>query len=231
LTTTSTGVTYVGGFCTIDCSATGACPGQSQCVGLGSDNFGEVTFQAFCWPPCGAGNPCREPGYACYGLTQADGGPAPTGACWLDPPAPDGLVGSACNQDTDCYKPTGPGRVPGSCITQITDAGCDAGVSTCQSGWTGGYCIADCFNWAQSRSQATSNSYCGDGGVCLTFANGADICFEKCANPGVQDVCRTGYLCNSVPAFFLTPGRCFPDCRNPGWTCAAGTTCDAGICQ
>jgi hypothetical protein len=227
---TSSGAVYVNGYCTLDCTVAN-CPGQSQCVGVGNPpQFGENTFQAFCWPPCTASQPCREPGYGCYGLTQADGGPAPTGGCWLDPAAPAGVVGHSCSLDTDCYTNAGPSQLPGACITQVTDAGCDGGAPFCQTGWTGGYCIADCSNW-RTVNQTTGNEYCGDGGVCLTFTGGAALCFETCVNPGVQDVCRAGYICNSIPSSFGFTGRCFPDCRNPGFACGTGTSCDAGLCQ
>jgi hypothetical protein len=208
-------VPYQGGYCTLDCSATGACPVGSTCANMGG-LFGE-TF-TLCIAACGGQpSPCREPGYACYAL--GPGSPPPTG-CWIDPPAPDGLEGASCNVSSDCLTSTGPGQ--GFCTAStLADGG--------PSGFPGGMCGADCTGWEQA---GLGDLYCGDGGTCVFFGDAGfspASCFGSCATPlGGQATCRVGYVCRPSPE---GGGFCYPRCDNRGGSCPTGTACSAnGYC-
>jgi hypothetical protein len=234
--TTSTGSgTYPEGYCTKDCTADSQCPstdaGPGVCVSLNAA-YGEN--DKLCWEPCNQRNHvpggCRS-GYACYGLSN-NGQPIGNG-CWIYPlPSPDAgpasdKLGNPCTGFMDCANPPDPQFAV--CITANFKLA-DGGMGT-PTGYTGGYCSADC---------SVSHSVCGDAGVCfVNFPQSGDrSCAELCPTPSTgQGLCRTGYVCTG---YFVTQpdggavpsinGYCAPDCFQPGADCGDAGYCDAGYC-
>ncbi|MEW5740223.1 MAG: hypothetical protein AB1938_14925 [Myxococcota bacterium] len=75
------GADVPGGYCTPSCNA-GMCPINSQCIGLVQSGTTFNQCLGSCSPVRQRGS-CRY-GQTCYPVTQADGGTAPLGVCWVD---------------------------------------------------------------------------------------------------------------------------------------------------
>src|SRR6185436_10247158 len=127
------------------------CGGNGSCIGGPNSIFavyGEGdTFCAAGCPQSGFQSTCRT-NYACYGGTT--GMP---GFCWLDPippfdggGAPDKL-GNACANDTACQNP--PAADWGFCLPEVDSMGA--------TGFTGGYCVAEC-------TYDNTGNFCGNNG-------------------------------------------------------------------
>jgi hypothetical protein len=213
-TTTRGDATMPGGYCTKACSTSTDCGGGAGCIGGASTAlafFGESTgFCAGSCPSAGAQSTCRT-GYLCYGQTGA------AGFCYLQtlPPFNGGgtpPAGAPCSSDTQCQNPPDPAL--GFCFPPtLSDGGA--------SGWTDGYCSADC-------GLDNTGTFCGPNGACLTLGtapNEFDACLQKCPGPGTRSTCRTGYTCEDIG----NGGVCFPDCLAVG--CPSGGTCDTGTGQ
>ena len=226
--TTSGNATYEGGYCTKICTADTQCVdpladgGSSTqsgwCIGL-SPAYGEA--DQFCWDRCGTGQGnCRTPGYGCYNLGMTTAGTAVT-ACWISPvPTPDAgppsdKLGTTCTTNQNCANP--PDLTYALCIPEFF-ALADGGVSTTPTGYTGGYCSANC---------GASASVCGAAGICLGDypVDGRDSCALKCTDPGagMSNCGRNGYVCQ--PFFTGLPdggaeradaGFCDSSCLVPG---------------
>jgi hypothetical protein len=228
---TSTGnAPYPLGYCTLPCPATGS-PGDpcgsglGECIGSSQSElpyYGEGDF--ICASKCdapGTQSTCRN-GYACYG----------DGFCWLNPIPPfdgggfDTKVGQACTSDGQCQNP--PSTDFGYCVTATGSSGA--------TGFTGGYCTADC-------SFDNTGSFCGPTGACFGFdlSDGGTFaaCLRTCATPGGGHSTRTGYSCFTGQANDGgVIGYLFPACDAPGNPCpsnyfcnsASGYCCDGGNC-
>lgn len=238
-TMTSTGSgTYAGGYCTrpctanTDCMVTGATAGV--CVG-GLDAYGEA--EDVCWASCTQRNmapgDCRQ-GYACYGLTS--GGMAAGAGCWLYPaPTPDAgppsdKIGNPCTTNANCQNPPDPQYAV--CVLEFFRQA-DGGMTTNPTGYSGGYCSANC---------GTDDAICGDAGICFSDfpQTGFFGCVQRCTAPFAgPGSCRNGYVCDG---YFLrgsdggiqpsADGFCSPSCFVAGAECRtdAGEYCDAGYC-
>lgn len=216
--------TYTDGYCTKQCNnQSNPCPTGSNCIntglGLGEDN-------PICLSQC---NPmadnCRA-GYACYALNQAQ----TIGACYLDENTlptyidagrPADKIGAACTASTDCRNPPdAPFDRLAFCTPQTLP---DAGLT----GYTGGYCSADCSDFG--------NALCGNGSQCVAIdAQGNAFCYATCSAPWAgQSNCRAGYACNGLVQADGGPaptGYCEASCLAPGAGCGTGGYCDAGYC-
>lgn len=182
------------GYCSGNCDEH-ACP-QGRCLTMADDS-------KLCVADCGSDGDCRA-GYVCDQTVKAclpdcrEGWSCGTtlvcnadnGSCQL--PKGTAPVGDACTTDNDCAN--------GFCIRDA-----DA------SGWTDGYCSADC-----------ASDDCPQGS-CLTMADASKLCVATCAT---DSDCRAGYVCAKAAA------ACLPDCRR-GWSCGATLTCNStnGNCQ
>ncbi|HYX90885.1 MAG TPA: hypothetical protein VE782_04950, partial [Myxococcaceae bacterium] len=130
-------------------------------------------------------------------------------------------IGTACGMDAQC-KADG-GMPTGFCAEETFDGG--------STGFTGGYCMADC----------STTGYCPDDAVCIGFSQTQAFCTALCAAPEQgQSGCRSGYVCNGYVVLLpdggtqpSTDGFCFPRCDNPGPGCPTGSMCNAstGYCQ
>lgn len=129
--------------------------------------------------------------------------------------------GLACSNGQCSSAPTN--RYAGSPCAQNTDCNLGGFVGACNTaamGWPGGYCQDTCFVLG-----------CNGTDLCLS-----DACWERCPNPGQgQSTCRGGYACKpliSTDGGSVGYGFCGRDCHLPGFTCAAGATCNAqGYCS
>lgn len=203
-TTTSGATPYKDGYCTHLCGRAGLpiCPGDSECVG-GVNAFGED--DAFCWKQCETDVDCRGgTDYACYWS-----GPQNLG-CWLKPrPAPAGIPGAACTQDSQCGPP--PDFNPFCYQATLPDGGA--------SGFTGGSCMVEC--------DITGDEQCGPSGLCVPFTSNAGqvlLCQQACTNinQGAGDPadggCRQGYVCRGflqADGGYEPRGFCSRDCNAP----------------
>jgi hypothetical protein len=155
-----------GGYCTSDCETSSECGVDATCVATSTDNF----CASRCDSP-GIQSNCRA-GYICVGLKDRS-----DGACFiLSSSGSGGGGGSAPPPPPPPKSPTG-----SSCSG---DSQCQTG-QCALNGWPGGYCSRFC----------TSNEQCGTG-VCLNDVEAGQMyCVSKCAAPGAQSTCRTGYAC------------------------------------
>ncbi len=219
LQTSSGSGTYVGGYCTLPCSSGAAkCPAGSTCASLEAQ-YGEP--EALCWDNCllNGGDPCRAPGYRCYGFL--DGG---AHACWISPLPPvdagssTDTVGLPCDAGSDCQSALDGGGV---CLSLGVDRH-----------WVGGYC---------STAACSLDTECAtDGGaLCATLGTDGPRCLRRCevkADGGTADAgqgsCRPGYLCQ--PALLpdggpSSGGVCAPGLAPPpartGAACATLSDC------
>ena len=165
--------TYPGGYCTGQCSRDDECGAEGVCVP------GLLGRSGSCYLRCDDAHPCERDGYRCRVVSGV-------GRCIAAPqPLADGVVGSACENDSDC------GGAAMSCNTTL---GSNAA--------PGGYCSTAC---------AISED-CGAGGVCI---NGISIvtissgrCLKACSAP---DECRAGYACTTFGGPSSGPaGACTP---------------------
>ncbi len=213
---TATGnATYSGGYCTKVCAGPGECGTTAECIGGGA--FGEDNI---CAAFCGVGSYVCRSGYACYPIPAGD-------ICWLDPlptppSAPPNLIGNACTSDAACQ--ANGTFTPGICYPATSPS---TGAPT---GFTGGYCSAQCDH------NNPSDPICSSTGVCVGFSNSMGqafgLCMNRCSAPeGGQSNCRTSYICETATS--AGEGGCLPRCDNPGWGCPTGTTCNTGTgyCQ
>lgn len=213
VSTSSGNASYVGGYCTLPCQLQTECPSGSACVGAASQGEGD----SICWDRCGSGDPCRQPGYACY--------PFNGGVCWISPPpvvdagAPADKVGQACSAEAQCQNP--PDSL-GICMMRELNRT-----------WPDGYC---------SKSFCATDEECSaDGGaLCLTFAysGGAENrCLQRCGvntprDGGAAD-CRSGYACASFTVVYADGGEgpssdgiCLPPLAPPPERTGAPCTTD-----
>lgn len=166
-------------------------------------------------------NDCRT-GYTCYELNS------PTnGVCFLDNPPTDvnpgrpaDKVGNSCTSNTQCQSPPdAPLTNLGFCVPQTLP---DGGLS----GYTGGYCSADCTDFGQA--------ICGNGSTCVGFSDAAAYCYASCPAPWAgQSTCRQGYVCSGLvqaDGGAAPSGFCDTSCKVAGAACGAGSYCDAGYC-
>ncbi|MDP3153875.1 MAG: hypothetical protein Q8N23_14480, partial [Archangium sp.] len=219
-TTTRGDVVYPSGYCTKPCAASTECGAGNECIG-GSQStlqfYGESA--GFCvnsCPSAGSISTCRS-GYTCE-FNEA-GMP---GVCWLDPiPNFNGGAqatnsGNACTVDT--CQPSGMNPLLSVCLkANLPDGGA--------SGWTQGYCTADC-------SFDNTGNFCGSTATCVTLGqapNTSDLCLKTCATPGGRSTCRNpGYSCFALSGG--TTNICYPDCTITG--CSTGTCSTvSGQCQ
>jgi hypothetical protein len=221
-TMTSTGnATYTGGYCTFPCTSTNdpICGTAAFCIGL-NPRYGEE--DTFCWDKCASGDPCRQPGYACYTVGSAGSG------CWLNPlpqqdaGPPADKIGNTCTADGQCQNPPDNG---GYCTIRDESLGLV---------FPGGYC---------STSFCGSNEECSvDGGaMCIGFGTGDSRCMKHCLQGGSstdagQSDCRTGYLCLSLTeedGGRTTDGICLPPPApaptTVGQACTNTAACDLGV--
>lgn len=229
MTSTGNG-TYTGGYCTARCGSgtpvANNCPAGSMCVGV-DPRYGET--DVFCWDRCGAGDPCRTPGYACYGV----GGGS---ACWLNPipqqdaGPPADKIGNACTADMQCANPPDRG---GSCYGVADSTNDFDNRSALGFIWPGGYCSKD---FCDSDSECST-----DGGAkCITFninGNSESRCMRHCSQGGSaldagQSDCRTDYRCFALglpDAGRTTDGICLgpvaPEPARTGQSCNTSADC------
>jgi hypothetical protein len=231
---TANGHAYPQGFCTVSCP-TNACPTGSVCTGMTSSFpalYGDTT--TFCVPSCTtSGAACSISGFSCYDNIQDLTSTTPVMGCWLDlnnsalPPFVGGgtpnKLGQACTTSGGCGLPPDPALAlcyPGT----LPDGG--------PSGFTGGYCMADC-------NLDNVGTFCGSGGMCLnvfgTSSQPNFACLASCASPGggrlsttttsrdYKYVCRTARLADGGVA----GGYKWPACNAPGYGCTVTgyTTC------
>ncbi len=176
--TTTEGAPYPQGFCTMICSGAdgdSCASGQGTCIGGGTSViavYGEGDI--ICTPNCatpGGQSTCRN-GYACYGDTS--------GFCWLNP-IPDFDGGELSQQARHSVhaghavrrilrRPSGAWRREPA-LDDMDN----------QTGFTGGYCIADC-------TYDNTGNFCGPNGACFDFTTDptqpVDLCLRTCPNPG-----------------------------------------------
>lgn len=235
LRTSTNNASYQNGYCTIPCTAAGACAGgQGTCIGGPTSVlsvYGEQ--ERFCAVNCPSGgqqSTCRT-GYSCYGDQTG-------GFCWLSPIPPfDGggipdKLGNACTLDTQCINP--PGADWGFCIQGTSSTGAP-------NRFVGGYCTAEC-------TYDNTGAFCGPNGICAGFSNDGGpqtdfgLCLRTCSTPGQgRSALRAGgsYVClSSRGSDGGTIGILWPACDTPTSTCRPGTfcntqngyCCDGGFC-
>jgi hypothetical protein len=182
-----------------DCGEGGTCSG-------GIPGF----LRGSCLQSCSDSSECRD-GYRCVnlagqmpspdaGMAMIPGGALLGGATCQPLPdtdkLADGVVGSACAEDTDC----GEGRCMKTAAT---------------STYPGGYCTGSCL----------SDADCGADGSCTPgFLGAAGTCYLKCANDG--DCTREGYRCRTNgDRMQCVPGAApLPD-NTTGKACASDADC------
>lgn len=242
LTTTRGDGVYEGGYCTKLCTMDTECNNNlidggvemnaGWCVGL-QPAYGEA--DQFCWDRCGGGafGNCRSPGYSCYNLGTAA---MPVPGCWLSPiPTPDAgppsdKIGNPCTGVAECSNPPDPQYA----VCQLGFLRfADGGTSTTPTGFTGGYCTANC---------AADDNICGANGICLNNfpSMGTTRCAALCNAPNAGRAnCRADYVCQGYLTGLAdggtapsTDGFCNPACDAPGRGCNtdAGFSCDGGYC-
>lgn len=225
MTTQRGDATYPGGYCSKACTTSTDCGGTNACLGGAQSSlqfYGEPN--GFCAAGCasaGSQSSCRQ-GYACE--FAATGSP---GNCWLTPtPAFNGgtpatNTGIACTSDT--CQPSGTNSLLSFCFKATQP---DGGFS----GWTQGYCSADCgFD--------NTGTFCGSNATCVTLGtppNDNDVCLARCSAPGTRSTCRAGYSCYGLrnpDGGTPVNSICYPDCTIVA--CQTGTTCNttSGQCQ
>lgn len=221
-TTTARGdTTYPGGYCSKPCTASTECGAGNECIG-GSQStlqfYGEPNgFCAGGCPSAGGVSTCRS-GYTCG--FAASGTP---GLCWIDPIPPFNggaqatNTGVACTADT--CQPSAMNPLLGFCFkAALPDGG--------SSGFTQGYCSADC-------GYDNTGTFCGNSATCIQLGAPPDelfVCLSKCSAPNTVSTCRSGYTCFGITqADGGTGGVCYRSCTVVG--CASGTTCNTGTGQ
>ncbi len=157
---------------------------------------------------CASGNVCANG--ACT-APFPDAGITDGGIVSVDAGFP---VGSSCLSDPQCAPAS-----TGLCIPQSV-------VGT-QTGWPGGYCTSSCATVA-----------CAAGASCINAANANGtanwLCLRSCTGPRAgQSSCRSSYVCEFDLGNPSGQGVCIPRCNSPGFSCWAGTTCNAatGYCM
>ena len=97
----------------------------------------------------------------------------------------DGKIGNACTAASQCQLP--PSSQLGFCQPAV---GTDGG----STGFTGGYCMANC-------TYDLRGDFCGPSAACLDVSGGAGTflaCLKPCPAVGSQSTCRSGYSCQDV---------------------------------
>jgi len=226
------------------CDLTGReCPAGGGCINLGST----ADPSYMCFTPCTAGTEpgdsgfaCRDAGeigvpddgeYSCYPIatdswldtTDADG------FCYLKGnwPGGDGVLGSACTEDTDCLSPKGLG--------------------TCIAPWD--YPPLFCSSWCNEN--LGNAGFCGGADGTTGIATGAcfaGLCFQSCDTPNGTlgaNGCSQNMACYDKATFdpyvyvdstaTAPAGVCFAPCTAD--MCAefftVPTTCNTvtGVCE
>ena len=127
-------------------------------------------------------------------------------------------TGQACT--SDACQPSGTNPLLAFCFDQTLP---DGGFS----GFTQGYCSADC---------STVPTICGPNARCEVFGPGKS-CLQRCTIPfRGQGECKNNYNCVTVPGpdggADMNDGFCLPNCHQPNYPCGAGRVCgDAGYCD
>ena len=153
---------------------------------------------------------CRE-GYGCFWNGDGGAGVANNGACLpidYNPTVTVPNVGDACDEDSDCFSPFG----TGFCITG--------------EAFSGGYCSVRNCNapWFTEGTPADANA-CGDGGICVPFADDDPtfaLCLESCTS---ADTCGDGLGCIALTSMAGGPRACFAGCSADA-DCKTGERCN-----
>lgn len=229
--TTTRGVTYPQGYCTLPCTTAGVrnCGPNDlgDCRGGDDDPefFGYGESEHFCVAPCPSASSqstCRS-GYYCYGESGQ------RGVCWLNPPpayspgTPSNKVGNACTLESQCEGPPDP--VYGYCVPPH-----DGGMGG--SFYPQGYCTADCAADFTGTVCGT-NAFCGFEGDTNGDLTGAAACFQKCTLFSGKTETRAGYACwTASRPDGGQQGMVFPSCEAVPSICPAGYTCNTtnGYC-
>jgi hypothetical protein len=159
----------------------------------------------------GHGEGCRD-GYRCHynGGAGADDGVCIGGNYNA---VTKNNVGSACENDADCFSPYGYGRCLHLSVSGIAST---TGVCT----------IMDC------AVPGMPDAACGSGNECIILHGDVTFCVHNCAH---ASECATGNACADDDADPSTPSVCFPacfadtECRS-GETCSIASTATAGQC-
>lgn len=175
--TSSGNASYPGGYCTLRCASTASqCPVGSTCVSVVAP-YGES--DSLCWDNCGAGDACRTPGYACYGVGSLN-------ACWISPLPPIGGGaggGGGAPIGGGFGGGTGGGGVPvGGGFGGGTGGGSPVGGGF---GGGGGQSCDGCFfsGFCIPRTSSNNDTFCGQGGVtCASCTNGQTCQNFACVN-------------------------------------------------
>ncbi|MDH5676517.1 MAG: hypothetical protein OEZ06_30635 [Myxococcales bacterium] len=215
-TSTFGGLDFPGGYCTkLGCSYGGReCAGQNAvCARLRPWSVGRVTTEV-CLVGCtvgaepeadrtgtaGHGEGCRE-GYRCH----YNGGSGDEGVCvggnYND--VSDNNLGSACDDDSDCYSPFGLGRCMNLAVGGVVPES-----AVCA--------IMDC------HVPGIPEDVCGENAACIGLNGDMAFCVRECK---VAEDCAAGYACADDD---LDPGTakicysaCFEDadCRADSEVC------------